>query len=394
VWLRRECQLQVRLGQALLEHLGYQVPATMAAFERAREIAEQVGEPSLLAPSLYGLWANRYVGGTPAPELATRFAELTASGGDRGMRCVALRMVGLERFHEGRYEPSLQLLNEALSVYDSIVHRDVGLRYGHDPRTGALNYKAWNLWYLGFQDQAQATAEQSLSWAREIGHQNTIGIALCLGVALTSILSRDVARVEACTAESLRLAKDKSLALWKAYGRIHFGWALAERGQPDALAEIEAGLDEARRIKAGRYEAFHLGLAAEVRSRARQHDAAQAMIAAAFAAQAKSRDMPFLPDLHRLRAAIALRASVDAIDAAVADLSQALTIARNQAAPSLVLRVARDLARLWAERGEKQRGSGSPCAGLSFVHRRIGKPGPPRSQAASGPPMIDQSLTE
>jgi predicted ATPase len=94
---------------------------------------------------------------------------------------------------------------------------------------------------------------------------------------------------------------------------------------------------------------------ADARLRAGKHDAAQATIAAAFAAQAKSRDMPFLPDLHRLRAAIALRASADAIDVAVADLSRALTIARNQAAPSLVLRVARDLARLWAERGEKQR---------------------------------------
>ena len=40
-WLRRECQLQIRLGQALLENLGYQAPATMAAFERARELAER-----------------------------------------------------------------------------------------------------------------------------------------------------------------------------------------------------------------------------------------------------------------------------------------------------------------------------------------------------------------
>ena len=233
--------------------------------------------------------------------MRARFAELTASGGDSGARCVALRMLALERFHEGQYEPSLQLLEEALSVYDPVAHRELGLRYGHDPRTGAMNYKAWNLWYLGFQDQARATAEQALKWAREVGHQNTIGIALCLGVTMTSIWSRDVSRVEASTAESLRLAKDKSLLLWKAFGRIHFGWALAERGHPDALAEIEAGLDEARRIRAGRYEAFHLGLAADARSRAGQHDAAQAMIAAAFAAQARSQDMPFLPDLHRLQ---------------------------------------------------------------------------------------------
>jgi predicted ATPase len=38
-----------------------------------------------------------------------------------------------------------------------------------------------------------------------------------------------------------------------------------------------------------------------------------------------------------------------------ADLNQALTIARNQASPSLELRAARDLARLWAERGARRR---------------------------------------
>ena len=65
--------------------------------------------------------------------------------------------------------------------------------------------------------------------------------------------------------------------------------------------------------------------------------------------------MPFLPDLHRLRAAIALRAAADAIDAAEADLNRALAIAQDQASPSLELRAARDLARLWGDRGERQR---------------------------------------
>ena len=36
----------------------------MAAFERARELAEQIGEPSLLVPAMYGLWANRYISGS------------------------------------------------------------------------------------------------------------------------------------------------------------------------------------------------------------------------------------------------------------------------------------------------------------------------------------------
>ena len=77
---RREFQLQVQLGQALIANLGYQAPATMMAFERARELAETLAEPKLLAPAIFGLWANRYISGLPSADLAERYAELTEFG--------------------------------------------------------------------------------------------------------------------------------------------------------------------------------------------------------------------------------------------------------------------------------------------------------------------------
>jgi predicted ATPase len=220
-----------------------------------------------------------------------------------------------------------------------------------------MNYKAWNLWHLGFPDQARITAEQALSWAREIKHPNTIGIALCYGVALTNIWLRDADRVESAATESLQRSSEMSLGLWKAWGPIHLGWALAERAGSDALVELEAGLEEARRIGANRLEAFHLGLLADVRSRAGQHGAAKAALAAAFVTLTTGRDMPFASDLYRLRAAATLRDPAGAMDEAVGDLHQALSIARDQGARSLELRAARDLARLWAEHGERQRAS-------------------------------------
>ena len=133
---------------------------------------------------------------------------------------------------------------------------------------------------------------------------NTLGIALCYGVSPTNIWLRDVDRVEAAAREALRFAAEMSLALWQAWARMHLGWALAERGAPEALAELEAGLDELTRIGARRLEAFHLGLTADLRSRAGQHS---------------------------------------------------LGIARQQGARSLELRAARDLAGLWAEQGERQK---------------------------------------
>jgi hypothetical protein len=45
-------------------------------------------------------------------------------------------------------------------------------------------------------------------------------------------------------------------------------------------------------------EPFYLGLAADVRSRAGQHDAARTTLAAAFAALASSQNMLFATDLY------------------------------------------------------------------------------------------------
>jgi predicted ATPase len=59
-------------------------------------------------------------------------------------------------------------------------------------------------------------------------------------------------------------------------------------------------------------------------------------------------------ELHRKRAALVLYTGAGDRGAAEVDLRRALEIARQQKAKSLELRAARDLARVLAERGERQ----------------------------------------
>ena len=82
IWRRRELQLLVQLGRALLANLGYAAPATMAAFERAVELADGLGETSLLWEATFGLWVSRYVAGRRSSHLAERLAELTDGSGE------------------------------------------------------------------------------------------------------------------------------------------------------------------------------------------------------------------------------------------------------------------------------------------------------------------------
>ena len=235
----------------------------MQAFERALALADEIGDVSLQLPALFGQWAGRHIAGTGSAELARRFAALAETQPDSGARLVGLRMLALESFFESRFEESLALTQRALDSYDEAVHRDLCHRFGHDPRAAALNYKAWNLWHLGFPDQAAQTIEDNLRWVRELNHANTTGLALCYGATLVNIWLRRPEQVEQAAREALRLAEEMSLALWHVWAQIHLGWALSQQGDAAGIEEIEAGLEGARQIGAGRLEPFHLALAAE-----------------------------------------------------------------------------------------------------------------------------------
>jgi hypothetical protein len=260
-WRAREQGLHLKLGQALIANQGYQAAATLQTFEQALRLADEMADVSLQLPALFGLWAGHHIAGTGSADLARRYAALAETQSEAGPRLVGLRMLGLERFYEGRFADALALTDRALEIYDPILHRDLTQRFGHDPRAAAANYRAWSLWHLGFPDQAAAVIRDNLRWIREVDHANTTGLVLCFGT-MTHIWLRQPDRVEAAAREALRLADEMTLPLWHAWASIHLGWALSQQGAAPGLEEIEAGLREARAIGAGRFEPFHLGLAA------------------------------------------------------------------------------------------------------------------------------------
>ncbi|MEZ5832584.1 MAG: adenylate/guanylate cyclase domain-containing protein [Dongiaceae bacterium] len=350
----REQKLQLQLGQALIADQGYAFPETLRAFDRALELAQEIGDVSSQLPALWGQWAAFHIVGTGSPELAQRFAALAEMQPESGPRLVGYRMLALERLSEGRLREALVLIEKALESYDPAVHRDLLHRFGHDPRTAAANYKSWILWHMGFPDQAASTMEANLRWARDLNHANTMGIALCYGVTLVNIWLRRPDQVERAAREALRLADEMSMAQWRAWSLIHLGWAMSQQDAASGLEEMEAGLREARQISVGRLEPLHLGLLADAYSRAGRHGEAEARIAKALEVLANSQHITFAAELHRMKGVIALRATGLSGGEAGTDFRQAMEIAAQQQALSPKLRAARDLARLLGDTGERQ----------------------------------------
>ena len=352
-WKRREQGLQLQRGQALIASRGYAAAETLSTFERALALATEIGDTALELPAAYGQWAFIYVGGRSSTAAAEHFAALAARQRESGPRLVADRLLGLARIHAGRFPEALALLRKSIAGYDPVAHRDLMHRYGQDIRVSASSYLSNVLWVMGFPDQAAKVAEEALGWATDLAHPQSTGYALW-HFCWTNIYLRRRARVEHGACEALRLAEEFSLALWHAIAQIHRGWAHSQQSAALGLTELETGLRETNATGCGRSEPFNQSLVADAYSRAGRHPEALASITKAFESVEFGGDVAFTAELHRTRAALLLRAETGARSAAEADLKRALEIAHQQEALSFQLRAARDLAQVWAARGERQ----------------------------------------
>ena len=351
-WRRREQGLQLQLGQALIANQGYQAPATLRAFERALVLADEIGDVALQLPAMYGQWASLYVGGPGMGDLAQRYAALAETQAESGPRLVGLRMLGLERFHEGRFRESLALVRKSLDAYDPVAHRDLAHRFGQDPRAAARNYEAWNLWHLGFPDQAARASEDNLRWTRQVDHANTTGYAMCC--SLPNIWLRRPARVESAAREALRLAEETR---WRSGmpGRRSISAGRC-RSWARRRASTRSRLACARLARSGPAASSpsHLGLRPTPTRAPAGPTKPGRSIAQAFAALAHGRDLAFAAELYRMRAA---PGAAGRCMRARRRRGGSSPCAGDRAAAGgavLELRAARDLASMLAERGERQ----------------------------------------
>ena len=144
-WRRREQGLHLQLGQALIANQGYQAAATLQAFERALRAGRRDRRRVLAAAGpvrAVGRPPHRRHGFGRASPRALRRAGRDAVR-KPAPRLVGLRMLGLERFYEGRFAEVARAHEQALDIYDPIAHRDLAPSLRPRPaRRSGLNYKA------------------------------------------------------------------------------------------------------------------------------------------------------------------------------------------------------------------------------------------------------------
>ncbi|RUV72731.1 MAG: adenylate cyclase [Mesorhizobium sp.] len=351
----RELHLQTMLGQACIARYGYAAPETAAAFARARDLVEAVGDIRQQFPVLYGYWAVQYVRMALREQnaLAEQTLALAEQHRDPERLCVAHRVCGATNEMMGELLVAREHLEQAVELYDRERHGSTAFTFGQDLGVAALSHLNWVLWLLGYPDQAAGRQADALSLAHRVGHKNTLGFALMYS-AMASAYGRTAGSAAEHSEALLELAREQKFDLWTAGATVVKGWAIARQGQAAAgVAAIQSGLAQWTSSGAEWMRPFFLGLLGE--ACALSGDVRRGLGALDEALAADERTGQCWPDaeLHRLRGQlVAVLPDGGRPDEAIAAFQRAIQIARRQSAKSWELRAATDLARLWRHQGK------------------------------------------
>ena len=129
-----ELELQLTLGQALIAVRGYTAGETTAAFARAEELVEEIGDAGQRYSALYGIFVGRLIGGhiDAASETIGRLCRLAASGEDDAYLCLAHRLHGSLSFFRGDLPIACEYLQKAVALYGPVQQQKLAFHFGPD----------------------------------------------------------------------------------------------------------------------------------------------------------------------------------------------------------------------------------------------------------------------
>jgi len=176
---RRELDLQLALGQALIAARGFAAPETGRAYARACELCRQVGNTAEFFQALYGKHAFHFERAElhVAYEVAQELLQLAEERDDGGAQALGHRLVGSDTLQLGHFAEARTHLEQGLALYDPARDRSSAQIYAVDTRVLCSTRLAHALLALGYADQASVWNEKALAYAQQLAHPGTLALA-------------------------------------------------------------------------------------------------------------------------------------------------------------------------------------------------------------------------
>ena len=343
---RRAMRLQTALGTSLVYTRGFG-PETRAAWTKALEIAESLGDAEYQLRSLWGLW-NFYTSSSMhqlALTSAQRFSTLAARQSDPNDRLIGERLIGTSRYYMGDLPNARRHVERVFAHYVAPAQKWQIGRFEIDQWAAARVSLARILWLQGLPDQAMRTAESGVAEARATNHAMSLGLALAQAACPIALFIGDLAAAEHYVEMLLDYSMRHALARWRAWGLCHQGVLAIQRGEPDSgLRLLRTGFAEPG--AAGSVPQFFTFRLGEALGRTGQIAEGLAAIEEAIEQSERADERWAIAEMLRIKGELLLMQGAPNTATAGDCFRQALGWARRQGALSWELRAARCLALL------------------------------------------------
>jgi predicted ATPase/class 3 adenylate cyclase len=343
-----ELELQLRLAEVLIQQKGYGADEVEAILERAKVLAEEVGDPAHVFYTLRGRWGWHLLRSelVNCMQYAREFRGFVLARCDPEYHFEVGFALGTSHYYRGEFKDALEHSSYGVRTYRPDASPPIALRTGHD--SGIINQSYWALalWHLGYPEQALAQSHDAVKRAVELRHHFTLTHAHHHVAWLAYFCGLGRATREAAEA-AIRIAEEQGFAFWIAESTMVRGAGMILDG------ELERGVEDVRRGVAFNHIAgahlldtlfaMYLG---DGLLRLGQLPEALATVNEGLA-QAEATYVRFVePELHRLKGEILLASSPTNRPAAEQSFLRSLAVAEQQSSRAARLRAAVSLHRL------------------------------------------------
>ena len=343
---------------ALILIKGYGSQEVEHAYHRARELCQQVGEPTQLFAVTWGLWLLYQFRAQlqTARGFADEVLALAERQDDPALRLQAHHAAWTTLLCRGELRSCRHHAERGIALYNPDEHRSHAFVYGgHDPGVCSRYTAAVTLWFLGYPDQALHQAHDAVTLAQKLSQT----VNLVLAHSFSSWLHqyrREPSLVQEHAEAAVALCTEQGvMPHYLAVGTVLRGWAMAAEGQAaEGVAEIRQGVNAFEATGTKHRKSYYLVLLAQAYGWAGEVEQGLQALATALDFAEKTGELTWDAEMHRIKGDLLLARSAKNQPEAATCFNQAIEIARRQSAKSPELRAATSLARLWADQGKRQ----------------------------------------
>jgi len=354
-----ELLLLLSLGPALLSAKGLGSSEAEKTYIRARELCREAEANDALFTVTWGLWMLCQKRGRvrEAQDLSAELLDLANKLKQPAYDLEAHHAAWTTNFRLSQFESAKIHSQSGIELYDVKQHGNHASRFGgHDPGCCALYNAAMTAWLLGYPEQAQARAQQSVRLAKQINHLMTQALANVFA-GFVAQWCKDVKPVKEHAQAVISLCTKHGIAPdCKAQAQVLAGWVetlpLKQRVSdkhhgdiPKGIADIEEAIKAHRHTGVRTHEPYLLTILADAYLRTHQSEPGLQTINDALQSVKETGERTFEAEVYRLKGELLLLQSADNFDEAMECFQKAITLAKKQQSKSLELRAVTSLIR-------------------------------------------------